>query len=109
MLKKNNIDTVVKVLKNYLTDTIKYYEENTYTNKDLTFQISEIVREKVFNLTDEEVPHSLTCITENIEKAANANHIRWTKLYEDGRDAASMLQFLSDRVGFLKSLWIDHT
>ena len=67
-LKKNNTDTVVKVLKNYLTDNIKYYEENTYTNKDLTFQISEIVREKVFNLTEEEVPHSLTCITENIEK-----------------------------------------
>ena len=66
-LKKNNTDTVVKVLKNYLTDSIKYYEENTYTNKDITFQIAEIVREKVFELTDEEVPHSLTCITENIE------------------------------------------
>lgn len=67
-LKKNNTDTVVKVLKNYLTDNIKYYEENTYTNKDITFNIAEIVREKVFNLTDEEVPHSLTCITENIQK-----------------------------------------
>ncbi len=67
-LKKNNIDTVTKVLKNYLTDNIKYYEDNTYTNKNLTFQVSEIVREKVFNLTEEEVPHSLTCITENIEK-----------------------------------------
>ena len=39
-----------------------------YTNKNITFNIAEIVREKVFNLTDEEVPHSLTCITENIEK-----------------------------------------
>ena len=67
-LKKNNTDTVVKVLKNYLTDNIKYYEENAYTNKDITFQIAEILREKVFNLTEEEVPHSLTCITENIEK-----------------------------------------
>ena len=67
-LKKNNTDTVVKVLKNYLTDNIKYYEENTYTNKDITFNIAEIVREKVFNLTDEEVPHSLTCIAENIQK-----------------------------------------
>ena len=67
-LKKNNTDTVVKVLKNYLTDNIKYYEEDMYTNKNLTFQVAEIVREKVFNLTEEEVPHSLTCITENIEK-----------------------------------------
>lgn len=66
-LKKNNIDTVTKVLKNYLTDSIKYYEDDTYTNKSISFIISEIVREKVFNLTEEEVPHSVTCITENIE------------------------------------------
>ena len=67
-LKKNNIDTVVKVLKNYLTDSIKYYEDDMYTNKTIPFIIAETVREKVFNLTDEEVPHSITCITENIEK-----------------------------------------
>lgn len=67
-LKNKNIDTVIKVLKNYLTDNIKYYEEDTYTNKNLTFTVAEIVREKVFNLTEEEVPHSLTCITENIKK-----------------------------------------
>lgn len=67
-LKNRNTDTVVKVLKNYLTDNIKYYEEDTYTNKNITFTVAEIVREKVFNLTEEEVPHSLTCITENMKK-----------------------------------------
>lgn len=67
-LKNKNIETVTKVLKNYLPDNIKYYEDDTYTNKNITFTISEIVREKVFNLTEEEVPHSLTCITENIKK-----------------------------------------
>ena len=39
-----------------------------YTNKTIPFIIAETVREKVFNLTDEEVPHSITCVTENIEK-----------------------------------------
>ena len=68
-IKKNNVDTVTKILKNYLTDEIKYYEDDMYTNKSIPFIISEIVREKVFQLTDEEVPHSLTCITENIEKS----------------------------------------
>jgi len=65
--KKNNVDTVIKVLKKYLTDSIKYYEDDMYTNKTIPFIVSEIVREKVFNLTEEEVPHSITCITENIE------------------------------------------
>ena len=67
-LKKNNIDTVTKVLKNYLTDSIKYYEDDMYTNKTIPFIIAETVREKVFNLTEEEVPHGITCVTENIEK-----------------------------------------
>ena len=38
--------------------------------------ISEIVREKIFNLTEEEVPHSITCITESIKSdktSANIN------------------------------------
>ena len=74
-LKKNNIDTVVKVLKNYLTDSIKYYEDDMYTNKTIPFIIAETVREKVFNLTDEEVPHSITCVTENIEKKKDSYFI----------------------------------
>ena len=66
--KKRNVDTLVKVLKNYLPDSIKYYGDDAITNKPLTFVIAETVREKVFELTSEEVPHSLTCIVEAIEK-----------------------------------------
>lgn len=74
-LKKNNVDTVTKVLKNYLPDSIKYYEDDMYTNKTIPFIIAETVREKVFNLTDEEVPHSITCVTENIEKKKDSYFI----------------------------------
>ena len=51
----------------------------------------------------------LPVIINNMEKAANANHIRWATLYENGQDSKSLLRFLSNRVGFLNSLWIDHT
>ena len=51
----------------------------------------------------------LPALAKKIEKATNANYIRWTTLYEDGQDLVSMRQFLSDRVDFLNSLWIDHT
>jgi GTPase len=74
-LKKDNLDTLVKVIKNYLTDTVKYYEDDTLTNKPVNFIISEIVREKVFNKTEEEVPHSVTCIVEHVEKNNNAFNI----------------------------------
>lgn len=70
-LKKDNIETLINVLKKYLPDNIKYFDENIYTNRKIDFLISEIVREKVFNLTEEEVPHSITCVVEQIKKEKN--------------------------------------
>lgn len=74
-LKNKNTNELIKVIKKYLTDDIKYYGDDYITNKPITFTISEIVREKVFNLTDKEVPHSLTCIVENMEKKNNNYYI----------------------------------
>lgn len=70
-LKKRNVDTLIKVIKKYLTDDIQYYDENVVTNRNKEFQISEIVREKIFNLTKEEVPHSITCVTTDMKKDKN--------------------------------------
>jgi GTP-binding protein Era len=74
-IKQNNTKELIKTIKKYLTDDIKYYEDGTYTNRPITFTISEIVREKIFMFTEEEVPHSITCIVENIEKDKNSYHI----------------------------------
>lgn len=74
-LKHDNIDTVIKVLKKYLPDNIKYFEDDVISNRSLSFMIAEIVREKVFNLTEEEVPHSITCVTESIEKTKESANI----------------------------------
>lgn len=74
-MKKNNIKELVKVLKKYLTDEIMYYGKNDITNKSIEFQIAEIVREKVFNNTFDEVPHSVTCVVDSIEKNNQAYNI----------------------------------
>lgn len=74
-LKNSNCKELIKTIKNYLNDEFMYYDTNWVTNKPITFQISEIVREKVFELTKEEVPHSITCIVENMEKDSTSYHI----------------------------------
>ena len=66
-LRKNNIGELIKVIKNYLPDQFQYYDKNDITNKSLEFLMAEVVREKVFELTEQEVPHSLTCITTAVE------------------------------------------
>ena len=70
-LKRENVSHLIDVLKKYLPDTIRYFDDNTITNVDVTFMISEYIREKVLELTNEEVPHSTTCIVENIEEDNN--------------------------------------
>lgn len=74
-LKSRNLSELIKVIKKYLPDNICYYGKNDITNKSIEFLISEIVREKVFNLTSEEVPHSVTCVTESIIRNNNSYNI----------------------------------
>ena len=51
-----------------MPDTIQYYPEDQITNKSTEFLVTEIVHEKVFNLTEEEIPHSTTCVIEQFKK-----------------------------------------
>jgi len=74
-LKKDNVKTVVEVLRKYLPDSVRFYGEDEITNKPMHFLIAETVREKVFNLTEEEVPHSITCYVENIDNKKNSVNI----------------------------------
>lgn len=71
-LKKDNIKELIKVIKKYLPDSVRYFSEKDFTNKSTEFIISEIVREKVMNETEQEVPHSITCVLEHMERHNNA-------------------------------------
>lgn len=62
-LTKDNTDRLIRIIKKYLKDEIRYFPEDMKTSNSKYFTISEIVREKLFNVTMEEIPHSLTCHT----------------------------------------------
>ena len=65
-LKDKNMTNVIKTIKKYLKDDIKYFEEDVITNVSERFMVAEIIREKVLHLTKEEVPHAVTCLVEDI-------------------------------------------
>ena len=73
-LTKDNLGELINTIKKYLTDDYQYYDKKTLTNVSTKFIISELVREKVLMLTKEEIPHAVTCYTENLveeEKLVN--------------------------------------
>ena len=65
-IKNKNVDELINTLKKYLPDNVMYYPESDITNTSLEFRIAELIREKVLRLTKEEVPHAITCVTENL-------------------------------------------
>lgn len=66
--KKDNVDRLLEIIKKYLPDNILYYDTNSVTDSSPEFIISEFIREKVLDLTEEEVPHSVTCMVESLEE-----------------------------------------
>lgn len=70
-LKNDNIDRLIKVLKEYLPDNVKYFMDGETTTAEMEFRLSEIVREKIFIHTNDEVPHSISCKLVRYEEKNN--------------------------------------
>ena len=75
-LKGDNVKDLIQTLKKYLPDNVKYYSDEDITNVSRNFIIAEIVREKVLRLTNQEVPHSVTCLVEEYTEEEKSIHIR---------------------------------
>lgn len=67
-MKDDNVSRLIEVIKKYLKDDVLYFDTNIKTSNSIYFMISECVREKLLQVTIEEVPHSLTCLTTNYEE-----------------------------------------
>ena len=74
-LNNDNVDRLIKVLKEYLPDNVKYFPGNETTTAEMDFRLSEIVREKIFIHTNEEVPHSISCKLSGYEEKNNIAYI----------------------------------
>ena len=70
---QNNLDQLIEVTKNDLTDGVQYYPADQVCDYPEQFIMAEIIREKVLLLTEEEVPHSVAVVIERIRK--NREHL----------------------------------
>ena len=71
-----NVDTVINCIKPYLSEMDRIYSEDELTNVSTKFIMAELVREKVLELTKDEIPHSVTCYVESFEEEDNLVRIQ---------------------------------
>jgi len=67
-LKDKNIDELLKTIKSYLNEGKLLFPVDMYTDSSVRFMVSEIIREKIFRKTNEEVPYTATVVIENYEE-----------------------------------------
>ena len=77
-----NIDTLLEEIIKLLPEGPAYYAVDEVTDKDVIFQIKEIIREKVLRNLRDEVPHATAIYMENIEWEENPIHIRASIIVE---------------------------
>ena len=73
--KRNNLGDLIKTIKKYLIDSDKLYDEEL-TNVSTRFIMGEFVREKILELTRDEIPHEVTCLVENYNEEEDIVHIQ---------------------------------
>jgi GTP-binding protein Era len=69
-LKNTNVRDLIGEIKKNLGYGEMYFPEEYVTDQDMQFRISETVREKVFNNTGDEIPHSVYVEVESLKVAS---------------------------------------
>lgn len=72
------LDTLLNEIKAVIKEGPRYFDEDVVTDKDSSFFISEVIREKLLKLLKEEVPHNLAVRVDEIKHKAESVKIRAT-------------------------------
>lgn len=74
-LKNKNIDKLVELIKKYIPEGVRYFDTDIYTDKYVTFMVSEIIREKALYLLQDEIPHGIGIEVVNFKESEDFANI----------------------------------
>lgn len=69
---KENVDRLLKITLDQLQEGPQYFSNDEIVDYKKSFQIKEIIREKVLYVTEDEIPHLTEVLVENIEEQEDA-------------------------------------
>lgn len=62
-----NLTTLIKVIERHLPTQSPEFDSDVITDKDTSFRITEILRERLMHHLSDELPYSLECVLDNFE------------------------------------------
>ncbi len=68
VVKNEGIENLFEAIKNEMPEGPMYFPQDMVTDRPISFQIAEIIREKILLLTREEIPHCVAVIVDSMEK-----------------------------------------
>ena len=77
-LEKRNLEPLAKAILSKLTDNVKYFPDDQLTDKTHGFIVAELIREKILWLIDDEVPHGVGVVIDNITENPEIEQITAT-------------------------------
>lgn len=81
-LNHENLKRLIDITLPYLKSDFPYYPNDMVSDRPVTFRIKEIIREKVLNKTQEEVPHSVAVVLDEFKEMDNKAFINATIIVE---------------------------
>ncbi|MCL2677369.1 MAG: GTPase Era, partial [Streptococcaceae bacterium] len=67
-LQGNNTNKLLELLSENLEEGPQYFPEDMITDHPERFLVSEMIREKILQLTREEIPHSIAVVTDSMQR-----------------------------------------
>jgi GTP-binding protein Era len=83
--KETDVQRLLDIVRPYLPEQPWFYEEDALTDRSDRFLASELIREKLFRLTGDELPYASTVVIDKFEEEGNLRRIAATIIVE--RDA----------------------
>ncbi len=71
-LDDDNVIELVKLVKNYIPEHEPFFDKESISDAPIRFFISEIIREKIFNLYHDEIPYSTEVVVDEYKERKNS-------------------------------------
>ncbi|HEY1392158.1 MAG TPA: GTPase Era [Methylibium sp.] len=80
--REDDVERLLGIVKPYLPEQPWFYDEEALTDRSERFLASELIREKLFRLTGDELPYTSTVVIEKFEEEGNLRRIAATIIVE---------------------------